>query len=59
MLILHLRISYVNVLYWVDNTNIKINLREIEMGGMDWTDRAQVMNQWRVLVDTVMTLRVP
>jgi hypothetical protein len=29
------------------------------MGGMDWTDPAQVRNQWTVLVDTIMNLRVP
>jgi hypothetical protein len=42
---------------WVDN--IKMDLREIGRGGMDWIDLAQDSYQWRVLVDTVMNLRVP
>jgi hypothetical protein len=42
---------------WVDN--IKMNLREVGWGGMDWIDLAQDRGQWRVLVNTVMNLRVP
>jgi hypothetical protein len=42
---------------WVDN--IKIDLREIGWGGMDWIDVAQDGGQWRVLVNTVMNARVP
>jgi hypothetical protein len=38
--------------------NIKIDLREIEWGGMDWIDLAQDRDQWRALVNTVMNLRV-
>jgi hypothetical protein len=38
--------------------NVKIDLREIAWGGMDWIDLAQVRDQWRVLVNTVMNLRV-
>jgi hypothetical protein len=34
--------------------NIKMDLREIEPGGMDWTDLAQDRDQWRALVNTVM-----
>jgi hypothetical protein len=41
---------------WVDN--IKMYLREIEWGGMDWIDVAQDRDQWRALVNTVMNLRV-
>jgi transcription termination factor 2 len=41
---------------WVDN--IKMDLREIEWDGMDWIDLAQNSNQWRVLVNTVLNLRV-
>jgi hypothetical protein len=41
---------------WVDN--IKMDLREIECGGMDWIDMAQDRNQWRALVNTVMNLRM-
>jgi hypothetical protein len=36
-----------------------MDLREIRRGGMDWIDLAQDRNQWRVLVNTVMNLRVP
>jgi hypothetical protein len=39
--------------------NIKIDLREIEWNDMDWIDLAQDKDQWRVLVNTVMNLRVP
>jgi hypothetical protein len=42
---------------WVDN--IKIHLREIGWGGVDWIDLAQDRDQWRALVNTVMNLRVP
>jgi hypothetical protein len=41
---------------WVDN--IKIDLREIGWGGMDWIDLAQDRDHWRALVNTVMNLRV-
>jgi hypothetical protein len=39
--------------------NIKIDLREIGWGGMDWIDLAQDRDQWRALVNTIMNLRVP
>jgi hypothetical protein len=39
--------------------NIKISLREIGWDGMDWIDLAQDRDQWRALVNTVMTLQVP
>jgi hypothetical protein len=42
---------------WVDN--IKMDLREIGWGGMDWIDLAQDRDQWRTLVNTVLNLRVP
>jgi hypothetical protein len=42
---------------WVDN--IKMDLREIGWGGMDWIDLAQDRDQWRALVNTVMNLLVP
>jgi hypothetical protein len=42
---------------WEDN--IKINLREIGWGGMDWIDLALCWDQWKALVNTVMNLRVP
>jgi hypothetical protein len=42
---------------WVDN--IKMDFRAIGWVGMDWISLAQDRNQWRVLVNTVMNLRVP
>jgi hypothetical protein len=39
--------------------NIKIDLRDIGWGGMDWFDLAQDRGQWRVFVNMVMNLRVP
>jgi hypothetical protein len=38
--------------------NIKIDLREIGWGGMDWIDVVQDGNQWKALANTVMNLRV-
>jgi hypothetical protein len=42
---------------WVDN--IKIELREIEWGFMDWIDLAQDRYQWRAHVNMVINLSVP
>jgi hypothetical protein len=42
---------------WVDN--IKMDLLEIDWGGVDWTGLAQDRDKWRVLVNAVMNLRVP
>jgi hypothetical protein len=39
--------------------NIKMNLRDIGRGGVDYIHLAQDRNQWRTLVNTVMNLRVP
>jgi hypothetical protein len=39
--------------------NIKMDLREIGWGDMDWTNLAQDRDQWWDLVNTVMNLRVP
>jgi hypothetical protein len=39
--------------------NIKMDLGELELGGMNWTDLAQERDQWRNLVKTAMNLRVP
>jgi hypothetical protein len=39
--------------------NIKMDLREIGWGGMDWLDLAQDSDQWRALVNMVLNLRVP
>jgi hypothetical protein len=41
---------------WAD---IKINLRKIGWGGMDWIDLAQDVDHWRALVNTVMNPLVP
>jgi hypothetical protein len=42
---------------WVDD--LKMTLREMGWVGMDWMGLAQDRDQWRALVNTVMTLRVP
>jgi hypothetical protein len=42
---------------WVDN--IKMDLRDIGWDGMDLIYLAQVRDQWRAVVKTVMNLRVP
>jgi hypothetical protein len=42
---------------WVDN--IKMDFGEIEWGGMNWIDLAQNRDQWKILVNTVLSLRIP
>jgi hypothetical protein len=42
---------------WMDN--IKMDLKEIGWGDVDWIDLAQDRDQWRALVHTVMNFRVP
>jgi hypothetical protein len=42
---------------WVDN--IKMDLREIGWGGMDWIDLAQDKDQGGTLLNMVMNLQVP
>jgi hypothetical protein len=42
---------------WVDN--MKIGLKEIGWGGMEWIDLAEDRDQWRALVNMVMNLQVP
>jgi hypothetical protein len=42
---------------WEDN--IRIDLRQIGQGGMDWIELAQDRDQWKALLNTVMNLRVP
>jgi hypothetical protein len=42
---------------WEDN--IKMDLRERGWGGMDWIDPAQDTDQWTVLMNMVINLRIP
>jgi hypothetical protein len=42
---------------WVNN--IRMDIREIEWGGMNWIDLAQDRDRWRAVVNTVMNRRVP
>jgi hypothetical protein len=42
---------------WEDN--IRMDLRKIGWEGVDWIHLAQDRDQWRVVVDMVMNLRVP
>jgi hypothetical protein len=44
---------------WEDTSIIKIYLTESGWDGMDWLELAQDRDQLRVLVNTVMKLRVP
>jgi hypothetical protein len=39
--------------------NIKMDIREIEGGGMDCIDLAEDRDKWRAVVNTVMNLQVP
>jgi hypothetical protein len=41
---------------WVHN--IKMNLRDIGRGGMDWIELVQDRDQWRALVNILMNLQV-
>jgi hypothetical protein len=42
---------------WEDN--IKMDLREVGWGSMDWIDLSQDRDRWQALVDAVMNLRFP
>jgi hypothetical protein len=42
---------------WEDN--IKMDLRDVGWGNMDWIDLAQDRERWRDLVTAEMDLRVP
>jgi hypothetical protein len=42
---------------WEDN--IKMDLREIGFGDVDWIHLAQDRDRWRALVNMIMNLRVP
>jgi hypothetical protein len=41
---------------WEDG--IRMDLREIDWGSVDWIQLAQDRDRWRALVNTVMNLRV-
>jgi hypothetical protein len=42
---------------WVDN--IRMDLGEVGWSDVDWIGPAQDRNRWRVLVNSVLNLRVP
>jgi hypothetical protein len=42
---------------WVDN--IRMDLREMGWGDVDWIGLAEDGNRWRALVNSVLNLRVP
>jgi len=42
---------------WVDN--IRMDLREVGCGYVDWIGLAQDRDRWRMVVNAVMTLWVP
>jgi hypothetical protein len=42
---------------WEDN--IKMDLQEMEFGGMGWIELAQDRGRWQAFVNAVMNLRVP
>jgi len=42
---------------WEDN--IKMDLREVECGGKDWTELTQDSDRWWAVVKAAMNVRVP
>jgi hypothetical protein len=42
---------------WVDN--IRMDLGEVQWGGVGWIGLAEDRNRWRTLVNSVLNLRVP
>jgi hypothetical protein len=42
---------------WKDD--IRMDLKEIEWKGADWMNLAQIRDQWRTVVNTVMNPQVP
>jgi hypothetical protein len=41
---------------WKDN--IKMEIKEVELGAMDWNDLAQDRDRWQTLAKVVMNFRV-
>jgi len=39
--------------------NIKMDLQQVGLGGMDWIDLAQDREKWWALMNVVMTLWLP
>jgi len=42
---------------WEDN--IKMDLRDVGCGGMDWIELVQDRDRWRTFLNAVMNVRVP
>jgi hypothetical protein len=42
---------------WEDN--IKMDIQEVGVGGVDWIDLARDRDRWLLLVNAVMNIRVP
>jgi len=42
---------------WEDN--IKIELQEVQCGGMDWIELAHDRYRWRAVVNAALNIRVP
>jgi hypothetical protein len=52
----------VHITFWLGGLkggDIKMDLREIRFGDVDWIHWAQDRDRWQALVNTVMNLRFP
>jgi hypothetical protein len=52
-------LSVIKLNIFLEQDNIKMDLREIGWGSIDWIDLGQDRDQWRALVNTVLKFRVP